>query len=116
MSTELLKAFFGDLAAVHAWTAGGVQELFGSDELPLWVGDRDRPALDRLRAAIKQAECQADLLAAVQLFVYIALHSVLVTIDGGSASAEVGRIYLVDETGQSLGEGLHELFVDYLYE
>ena len=42
------------------------------------------------------------------------LHSVLVTIDGGSRSAGIGRVSLVDADGRCAGEGLHEQFVDHL--
>lgn len=42
------------------------------------------------------------------------VHSLLATIDGASQSAEIGRIHLVGPDGSSLGEGLHELFTDYL--
>lgn len=53
---------------------------------------------------------------AVQECVQVAIHSALVAIDGGSASAEVGVVQLVDEEGRSLGEGLHELWVDHLFD
>ena len=46
----------------------------------------------------------------------MALHSTLVVVDGGTASAEIGRVRLVDEGGEPLGEGLHELFVDHLFD
>ena len=42
------------------------------------------------------------------------VHSILATIDGASKSAETGRVQLVGPDGSSLGEGLHELFADYL--
>jgi hypothetical protein len=41
-------------------------------------------------------------------------HSFLVMLDGGTALAEKGRVQLVDEQGQPLGDGLHEAFFDYL--
>ena len=44
------------------------------------------------------------------------LNSVLTTIDGGTASAEVGRVELTDADGRALAEGLHELFVDHLFD
>ena len=42
--------------------------------------------------------------------------SFLTVLDGGTASAEKGRMYLVDAAGQHLGEGLHDDFVSYLME
>jgi hypothetical protein len=52
----------------------------------------------------------------VKDMVHEAVHSVLVAIDGGSASAEIGRVQLVSETGVPLGDALHEMYVDYLLE
>lgn len=43
------------------------------------------------------------------------LNSVLTTLDGGTASAEIGQLVLTDSNGRDLGEGLHELFVDHLF-
>jgi hypothetical protein len=37
-------------------------------------------------------------------------------LDGGTSLAEKGRLYVVDERGNRLGEGLHEDFVGYLLE
>jgi hypothetical protein len=42
--------------------------------------------------------------------------SFLTILDGGTALAEKGRVYLVDENGNRLGEGLHDEFVSYLLE
>ncbi|NMG72979.1 hypothetical protein [Parazoarcus communis] len=42
--------------------------------------------------------------------------SVLTAIDGGTALAEKGRVYLVDDAGNNLGEGLHDDFVSHLLE
>jgi hypothetical protein len=42
--------------------------------------------------------------------------SFLTTLDGGTALAEKGRIYLVDERGKRLGEGLHDDFVSFLID
>ena len=39
-----------------------------------------------------------------------------VAIDGGSASAKVGRVHLADERGRPLSDALHEEYVDYLLE
>lgn len=42
--------------------------------------------------------------------------SLLTVLDGGSSLAGKGRLYLVDERGQRLGEGLHNDFVGYLMD
>ena len=42
--------------------------------------------------------------------------SFLTALDGGTSLAEKGRLYVVDERGNRLGDGLHEDFVGYLME
>jgi hypothetical protein len=37
-------------------------------------------------------------------------------LDGGTALAEKGRIYVTDEAGRRLGEGLHSAFVGHLMD
>ncbi len=44
------------------------------------------------------------------------VHSMLVILDGGTKMAETGRLHLVDGSGTSIGEGLHERFHDHLFE
>jgi uncharacterized membrane protein len=44
------------------------------------------------------------------------LVSMLTALDGGTALAENGRIYLVNERGEKLGAALHEDFVAFLME
>ena len=41
-------------------------------------------------------------------------HSIFVALDGGTSLAEHGRLHVVDEQGESIGEGLHEGFVTHL--
>lgn len=40
----------------------------------------------------------------------------LTVIDGGTSSAEKGRLYLVDSNQSPLGEELHQDFVGYLLD
>ena len=77
----------------------------------------DHPeAFERLRSKLRSSEDVEAFSTAVRELVHVALHSALVAIDGGSSSAEVGRVHLVDAHGNSLGDGLHELFVTYLFD
>lgn len=113
MTNPLLKAFFEDLAVIRdsAWVSAQAALL---DDGNMWVSDI--AAFERLRSTLRSDEDVESFTTAIEEFVHIAIHSVLVAIDGGSASAEVGRVQLVDENAESLGDGLHELFVDYLFE
>jgi hypothetical protein len=42
--------------------------------------------------------------------------SILSVLDGATASAEKGRVYLIDESGRKVGEALHSDFVGYLMD
>jgi hypothetical protein len=111
---ELLRAFFEDLAGAEDTARAGARSLLEEDEVPIWVHDAEPVRV--LRQALTSPE-QVDAFSRVATdLVNIALHSALVAIDGGSASAEVGRVQLVDEAGENLGDGLHELYIDYLLE
>jgi uncharacterized protein (DUF2267 family) len=113
MTDMLRQAFFRDLAGVRDHAAAKAREAL-ADDPAAWTAVP--AAFERLRSKLDSPEDAQAFAAAVEEFVDVVLHSVLVAIDGGSASAEVGRVWLVDEAGESLGEGLHELFVDYLFD
>jgi hypothetical protein len=112
--TELQRAFFEDLAQIEDAAMGNAREALSGPEVPAWV--ENEAAVATLRATLRSRD-QVDALATfVKEMVHEAVHSVLVAIDGGSASAEVGRVELVNEAGVPLGDALHELYVDYLLE
>lgn len=113
MSEVLRRAFLEDLAAARDWATKSARDSLRG-EFPVW--SEHPAAFELLRSKLTSHEDADAFAAAVQDFVHIALHSVLVAVDGGSASAEVGRVRLVDVEGRSLGDGLHELFVEHLFE
>lgn len=110
---DLRRAFFEDLAVTTDDLRKTAKEaLLGGDLV--WP---ERPeAFARLRSRLTSEADREAFASAVAEIVDVAVLSILVAIDGGSASAEVGRVELVDETGQSLGDGLHELYVDHLFD
>jgi hypothetical protein len=110
----LRNALFEDLALAEDEARSGTLATFTDTEMPVWV--TDRKAVAALRNALRSRKQVDALCTFVGEMVHSALHSALVSIDGGSASAEVGRVRMVDERGVTLGEGLHELFIDYLFE
>jgi hypothetical protein len=114
MTEQLRRAFFEDLAVTEQQTAEAVREAMTSENVPIWVESAE--AVTVLRGVLSRpAQVEAMATLAVEL-VHIALHSALVAIDGGSASAEVGNLYLVGADGRSIGEALHEDYVDHLLE
>jgi hypothetical protein len=111
---SITRAFFEDLARIEDGAISGAREALSGPEVPVWVASEG--AVATLRAALTSRD-QVDAMATfVRDMVRVALHSVLVAIDGGAASAEVGRLELVDERGKSLGEALHEDYVGYLMD
>jgi hypothetical protein len=112
--SDVLRAFFEDLAREVDRATRSAREAMLRNDGPAWAED-PRP-FNVLREKLRSEDEIDAFASAARDFVYVALHSTLVAIDGGSASAEVGRVWLVDEGGRRLGEGLHESFFDYLFE
>jgi hypothetical protein len=110
----LRRAVFEDLASTEDDASASARSALRDAKIPDWVSGRKAVAI--LRRSLR-SDAQAEALAVfVRELVHSALHSALVTIDGGSASAEVGRVRLVDLRGRSLGDDLHSLYVDYLFD
>jgi hypothetical protein len=112
--TELQRAFFEDLAVIEDQAKGSVREVLAGPEIPVWVEAVD--AVATLRAVLTTRD-QVDAMAAfVQERVHTALHLALVAIDGASAGAAIGRVYLTDEHGRSLSDDLAQDYVEYLLD
>jgi hypothetical protein len=115
MSNDRLRqAFFEDLAQTEECAKEAAREVLTAQETPIWASDL--AGVGVLRSTIRDSTLVEAAVSLVGEIAHIALHSALVAIDGGSSSAEVGRLLLVDTEGEPLGDGLHELFVDYLFE
>lgn len=112
--SDLRDAFFEDLARIEDDARASARALLTEEAVPLWVAEAGATAA--LRGALASPELVEAFSTVVKDLVHVALHSALVAIDGGAASAEVGRVQLVDEHGEPLGEGLHESFVDHLFD
>lgn len=111
MSEQLLTAFFEDLArAMDHWVEAVAQTVEVPQRGGAWT--EDLATYERLGDALggRTDDLRLVLAEAMQGL----LHSALTTLDGGTASAEIGRVRLVDDSGEELAEGLHELFVDHL--
>jgi hypothetical protein len=111
--SDLLRAFFEDLARAEDDVGDSARALLTEDEVPVWVTDVAAAGL--LREALSSPEQVEAFSRTVEDLAHIALHSALVAIDGGSPSAEVGRVQLVAEQGGPLATSLHEEFVDHLF-
>jgi hypothetical protein len=71
-------------------------------------------AIRRLAGILREADAIDAFVYAVRESLETYAHSLLVAIDGGTALAEKGLIDLVDEEGNSRGDGLHEEMFGFL--
>jgi hypothetical protein len=105
------KAFFADVNySIDVWSKHYANmprsnEISEPDQEHLQVIMSLRRAIEEKKISEKQLEAYFR-----KAFAGFA-NSILVSIDGGSSSADHGRIFwLTNEGGESIGEGLHELF------
>jgi hypothetical protein len=111
--SELRDAVFRDIAtSIRVWTDTALTEIAQKDQAPWWEDDQE--SWQDFSTAIDGPERRAQFERLVEHLLRGLAHSLLATVDGASASAEVGRIHLTGPDGQSIGEGLHELFEGFL--
>jgi hypothetical protein len=107
---------FEDIAtALDSWTEVGVDATTNRDSDLQWTEDA-APFLT-LRSAIETGKVDAEIVRHVlsECLRGFAV-SILTILDGGTALAERGRLYVVDENGTRVGEGLHGDFVGHLID
>jgi hypothetical protein len=108
-------AFLEDLArSLDHWTESAVSALTDPASDLAWTEAPE--SFRRLQDSLKEPRNVADLRAAVADLLRGQIHSVLVSIDGGTALAEDFSLSLQDQHGTELGPGLHEKFVSHLFE
>lgn len=108
--------FFHDLAAaLDAWSQASTDALTTNKAGLQWIEGKD--SCSRMREALEKAGVESSAVYAVldECFRGL-LVSVLSIIDGATEMAEKGRVHLVNEDDESLGEGLHQEFVNYLFD
>lgn len=105
---------FEDTAlALESWTKAATSGLTAADADLIWTNEEE--SFVKIRTALTAHGVEAS---AVQKMLEECFRGLAVTfftmLDGGTSSAGKGRVYLVDERGNRLGEGLHDEFVSYL--
>lgn len=107
---------FEDIAvSMDSWVVAASEALIKPEPDLVWV---EEPELyQRLQRTLATAGVDANDLRKVfaECLRGFAV-SILTSVDGGTALAEKGRVYLVDEDGDRLGEGLHDDFVSHLLD
>lgn len=108
------KDFFEDIAvALDTWAQTATDATTNPEADLLWV-ENEGPyrGLQDALSGIDESVIREVFAECLRGFAV----SLLTGLDGGSALAEKGRLYLVDERGQRLGEGLHNDFVGHLMD
>jgi hypothetical protein len=115
-SAKTKSDFFNDISvAIESWQKAGTEALTNPNTDLMWANNPDlyrKMQLQFMEAGIDSRDVEMVLGECLRGFA----NSMLTLIDGGTALAEQGRIYLVDEKGRKLGEGLHDDFASFLLE
>lgn len=108
--------FFEDLAAaLDSWVASALSALTQPDGDLEWVDSK--LSFARLREVLLANSIdETDLSPVFSECLRGFANSFLTILDGGTQLAEHGRVYVVDEDNNRLGEGLHEEFISYLID
>jgi len=107
---------FEDMSiALRLWTEGAMESITDKNADLMWTDNE--ASFRKLQKALAQQGVSKEDVKQV-FFECLSGYAVsfLVMLDGGTSLAESGRIFLVDEDGNHLGEGLHEEFLGYLLE
>jgi hypothetical protein len=108
--------FLEDIAvAMESWTDAASKALTDPAVDLVWVEEQEPYRM--VQHALANSGVEVDHLKRVfaECLRGFAI-SVLTALDVGTALAENGRIYLVDEGGKRLGEDLHDDFVSHLLD
>ena len=108
-------AFFEDLAiSLDGWVDASVSAMTDPAADLIWTNHPE--AFRSLAGVLSTAELRAALKTALLEILSGQIHSILVTLDGGTALAEQTLLTVTDEDGHELPPGLHELFFNHLFE
>ncbi|RVT84905.1 hypothetical protein [Inhella crocodyli] len=103
-------AFLLDLAAAKAsWKAAAAAGI--SNPSAVWIENAN--AWSKLSECLKQAGATENFVEVVSELMSGLLHSVLVSLDGGTSLAETTLISLRDEEGHEFKRFLHEFWPEY---
>lgn len=113
---ESREDLFEDMAsALESWLKVTLLALSDSGADLAWTDSE--PSFHRVREGLVASEVdEADMSSVLSETLRGLAISFLTILDGGTKLTEKGRVYLVDEAGSRLGNGLHDDFVSYLID
>jgi hypothetical protein len=110
--------FFADVAdQLNFWIDSSLSSITKDNEDLTWTDNQD--AFEQIRRIFSENKLdgsQADLRQVLSECLRGYTNSLLSVLDGTSQLSNKGRVYLVDESGARLGEGLHDEFFSYLLD
>ena len=111
MSTKM--NFFDDLSdAMDDWVETVSSSITDPSADLVWV--RNEAAFKNIQNVLMNKGLSEDVDNVLRECIQGLAHSFLCILDGATKMSEKGRVYLVDNRGSKLGEGLHEEFQEFL--
>jgi|GEM_PF-1181349 len=110
------EEFFEDMAnAIDSWTDAATKAVTEQISGLTWGANKD--SFKHIRQVLLSHDVPKEVVEEMfsECFQGLA-HSFLCTLDGATALSDTGRIYVVDEDGNELGDGLHGDFAEYFFD
>lgn len=110
------EEFFADMAgAIDSWSKAAANAITGQSSGLDWGANIE--SFRHFQSAMSLNNIPKEVVEEMfsECFQGLA-HSFLCMLDGATALSDTGRIYVVDEDGIELGDGLHEEFEEYFYD
>jgi hypothetical protein len=110
------REFFEDMGReFDGWVRVAVEAISKEDADLTWAGEAG-PAISRLRAVLGTRDLVEAFEISIRKVLAGLLHSVMVSLDGGTQLANNVRLHLKTEDGQEMGPGLNELLFEHFHE
>ncbi|HEU4775269.1 MAG TPA: hypothetical protein VFS95_00505 [Telluria sp.] len=106
------ERFLSELAKIHQYWVSTATQVLTDESTDLFAFENNE-GIRRLQAAIKSANCQAQVESFMNQISAGIMHSILAGLDGSGSLKEISGVSLVDADGQALITYLHELWPDY---
>jgi hypothetical protein len=107
--------FFSDLSdSLTYWNKVTTSSVTDQTADLMWVSNE--AAFKRLQNVLADRGLEEDIAIILKESMQGLVHSFLCILDGTTKISENGRVYLVDQNINKLGEGLHEEFAEFLYD
>lgn len=107
--------FFSDLSdSLNYWNKVTTSSVTDQTADLMWVNNA--AAFKRLQSVLADKGLEEDISIILKESMQGLAHSFLCILDGATKLSEKGRVYLVDQCDNKLGEGLHEEFAEFLYD